>query len=166
MGEMEKYIRNFEKQDMDFLWDMLYESMYVEEGKPALSRDILKEPAIEKYLKDWGRDTDRALISVNESNQPLGAIWIRLFSKEDGGYGFIDEETPELGIALIPEARGKGIGKKLMREMFQLAKSSGYKALSLSVNPQNVPALNMYEMNGFIKIGADDGGSWVMKKEL
>jgi len=163
---MEYCIRSFEKQDMDFLWNMLYESMYVEEGKPALSRDILKEPEIEKYLKDWGRDNDLALIAVDESCKTLGAVWIRLFSKDSGGYGFVDEETPELGIALIPEVRGKGIGKKLMREMFQLAKSAGFKALSLSVNPQNVPALNMYEKNGFIKVDEDGGGSWIMKKEL
>jgi len=164
---MDYQIRSFEKQDLDFLWDMLYESVYVEDGQTAPSRDILKEPAMEKYLKDWGREDDHALIAVDGRNQPVGAIWIRRFSKEGGGYGFVDEDTPELGMALVPEACGMGIGKNLMKNMCHLAANSfGYKSLSLSVNPHNIAALSMYEKNGFIKICEDDGGSWVMKKEL
>ena len=73
---------------------------------------------------------------------------------------------PELGMAIMFEHRGQGIGKRLLLEMIEFARSIGYSALSLSVDPHNKPALQMYEKSGFKKIYEDDGGSWTMKKDL
>ena len=46
-------------------------------GHQAPSRDILKEPNIEKYLKNWGDDHDYALIALDGESRPVGAVWIR-----------------------------------------------------------------------------------------
>ena len=51
---MDYSIRPFKMGDMSFLWEMLYQSIYIPEGQRAPSRDILKEQNIEKYLKNWG----------------------------------------------------------------------------------------------------------------
>lgn len=153
-------------EDIPFLWEMLYQSLYVPEGKTAFSRDILKDPSIEKYLKDWGSKHDHALIAKDEEGHPLGATWIRLFTQNNPGYGFIDEQTPELGMAIKLDNRGQGIGKHLLSEIIALAHSEGYLALSLSVDPQNKPALQLYEKAGFKKVYEDHGGSWTMNREL
>ncbi|WP_423190188.1 N-acetyltransferase family protein [Alkalibacterium sp. f15] len=154
------------KEDISFLWEMLHQSVYVPEGQQAVSLDILKEPTIAKYLINWGNDHDHALIAKGEDNNPLGAVWIRLFSRENAGYGFINEDTPELGMAIKLPYRGQGIGKDLLTEMIDLALSIGYPALSLSVDPHNKKALRLYENSGFIKVNEDDGGSWTMKRDL
>lgn len=159
-------IRKYNENDIPFLWEMLFQSIHVGEEDTPPSKDILKAPEIEKYMKNWGRDSDHALIAVDEQDNSIGAVWIRKFTSDTAGYGFVDEQTPELGMALLPESRRKGIGKQLLIEMADLARSLKLKALSLSVDPRNIPALRLYERNGYFKIAEDAGGSFTMKKDL
>ena len=163
---VEYSIRPFEKKDLSFLWEMLYQSIYIPEGQQGPSREVLNEPNIEKYLKDWGRKHDHALIALDAQNNPVGAIWFRLFNRENAGYGFVDENTPELGMAVLSDHRGQGIGKRLLSKMISYAHSLGYSALSLSVVPDDKTALHMYEKSGFEKVYQDDGGAWTMRKDL
>lgn len=164
---MKYSIRPFKEGDLLFLWEMLYQSVYVAEGQQAPTREmILKEPNIEKYIKNWGGNHDHALIALDGENNPVGAIWIRLMNRENAGYGFVDDHTPELGMAIMTQHRGLGIGKNLLLEMIGFARSIGYTALSLSVDPHNQTALHMYEKSGFEKVYQDEGGSWTMKKDL
>lgn len=163
---MNYLIRPFEEKDMPFLWEMLYQSIHVPEGQQAPSRDILKEPNIEKYFKNWGGHHDHALIVVDGENNPVGAIWIRLLNRENAGYGFVDDDTPELGMAIMSQCRGQGIGGHLLSEMIGFARSIGYSAVSLSVDPRNRTALRLYERSGFERVYQDDGGSWTMKRAL
>lgn len=163
---MDHSIRPFEQKDLMFLWEMLYQSIYVPEGQQAPSQAILKEPSIEKYLKNWGKLHDHALIAVDSEDHPIGAIWIRLFDRDHAGYGFVDDATPELGMALLPPYRGQGIGGALLSAMSDVVRSVGFSAVSLSVDPNNKAALGLYEKNGYVKVYQDDGGSQTMKKIL
>ena len=61
----------------------------------------MNSPPLRKYSANWGRRGDRALLAIDEHNHPVGAAWYRLFTENEQGYGFVDEETPELGIALM-----------------------------------------------------------------
>ena len=146
--------------DEDFLWEMLYQAIFIPEGEPRPSRDILKEPHIEQSLKGWGRNGDTALIAIDANNTPIGAVWVRLFDEENKTYGYMDNQTPLLGMALNPEYRGNGIGTALLGEMLRITKEAGFEAVSLSVDPKN-PALKLYTRLGFKKVGID-GTSWDM----
>ena len=120
---MDYSIRPFKMRDMSFLWEMLYQSIYIPEGQRAPSRDILQEQNIEKYLKNWGGVHDHALVALDGEGNPVGAVWIRLLNHENAGYGFIDDDTPELGMAIMSEHRGRGIGKQLLSEIIDSAQS-------------------------------------------
>ena len=98
-------------------------------------------------------------------NKPIGAVWYRLFDETDKGYGFVDSETPELGIAILPDFRQQGIGAILMKEIIQQARFDGYKSLSLSVDPDNHLAVRLYEKLGFEYCGMS-GTSLTMKLTL
>jgi putative acetyltransferase len=50
---------------------------------------------------------------------------------------------------LTPEARGKGIGKKLLDQSFRTAKEFGYQTIYLESFPDMKEAIKMYEQNGF-----------------
>ena len=52
-------------------------------------------------------------------------------------------------VALLPAARGKGLGRVLTREAIRYAVSVGYDAVVLAVDARNAPALGMYEDEGF-----------------
>jgi ribosomal protein S18 acetylase RimI-like enzyme len=76
----------------------------------------------------------------------------------------VDEETPELTIAVVPSCRGKGYGDELLGGLLARAKRDGFRQISLSVEPDN-PALRLYERHGFEKVG-ESGGSWTMLAQL
>ncbi|WP_246484538.1 hypothetical protein [Virgibacillus salarius] len=81
---MEKYtIHSGSAADIDFLWEMLYQAIYVPEGVERPSRAIIKDPALEKYVRNWGRDGDIALIALDETGNHVGAIWTRLFNEKN-----------------------------------------------------------------------------------
>lgn len=67
------------------------------------------------------------------------------YSIEFGGRdGFIDE------FFVLPEARGQGIGRDVIRQVMSLAANDGIKALHLEVAPENEPARNLYFTEGFV----------------
>src|SRR5690242_590520 len=52
------------------------------------------------YVEGWGRIGDRCLF-VCLDGAPIGGAFYRLFSPPAVGDGFVDEKTPELGIAMF-----------------------------------------------------------------
>lgn len=159
---MDFEIRSLEKRDIPFLKEMVYESAFVPEGQKPFPRTILDEPSVSKYFEGWGEQSgDIGLIAKNRG-QAIGAIWLRLFNEEQKGYG--DDETPEVGIAIVKEFRGKGIGNALMRALEAAAIEYGYERLCLSVDPRN-PACRLYKQLGYIHNGWHDT-FWIMEKKL
>ena len=149
-------IRHAGAQDMPFLRDMLRHAYYARWGNEA-------DVPLERYVAGWGRRGDNALVAIDQF-QPVGAAWYRLFAEDEPGYGFVDDETPELTIAVVPSRRGKGLGVELLESLLEQARSEGYAQISLSVEPDN-PALRLYEQHGFEQVG-DRGGALVMKAGL
>ena len=92
----------------------------------------------------------------------MGAVWLRLLKGEAGGYGYVDDRTPELGIAVLPDYRGQGIGTRLLEQLLRDATS--YDAISLSVSKGN-PAINLYQKLEFRSVHEDDT-SVIMLKNL
>jgi ribosomal protein S18 acetylase RimI-like enzyme len=149
-------IRQAGTQDIPFLRDMLRHAYYARWGSEA-------DVPLERYVAGWGRPGDRALVAIDEF-QPVGAAWYRLFEADEPGYGFVDAETPELTIAVVPSRRGRGLGEELLEGLLGQARSDHFGHISLSVEPDN-PALRLYEQHGFTKTG-ERAGAWVMLAEL
>ena len=131
-------IRKASGRDSPFLRDMVKHAYYWRWADPATA-DI---PA-SRYVEGWGRPGDRGLILIDESF-PVGAAWYRLFTAARPGYGFLDEETPELTIAVVPSKRGRGFGEELLTALLEQAATDGHTAMSLSVEKDN-PALSKAE---------------------
>ena len=122
------------------------------------------EGSVQRYVMNFGRPGDAAVIALDEAGRPVGAAWYRLFKENEPGYGFVDEQTPELSIAVVPSRRGKGVGDELLGALLAQARKDGFEQISLSVEPDN-PALRLYERHGFQKVG-EQGGSWTMVATL
>jgi ribosomal protein S18 acetylase RimI-like enzyme len=142
-------VRRGGAQDVRFLRDMLHHAYYWKERAP----DAGPGP-VALYVKAWGRPGDTAVIAI-DGGFPVGAAWYRLFGKERPGYAFVDERTPELAIAVVPNARGKGIGSKLLDALLAQARAAGYPTVSLSVDRQNSGAIELYERHGFERVDED-----------
>ena len=54
-----------------------------------------------------------------------------------------------LGMGLLPEFRGKGIGEKLIRKTLTAARSFGFHRVELTVRENNPNAIELYKKVGF-----------------
>jgi ribosomal protein S18 acetylase RimI-like enzyme len=157
-------IREATTLDLPFLEAMLYEAFFWSGGaeRPALI-EMRTRPEFSSLLADWGRNGDTALLA-DAADATAGAAWFRLWTPEAHSYGFVDHQTPELGIAVARPFRGRGIGRQLLRSLIEYARQHAHPGLSLSVAPSN-PARDLYESEGFQKVG-EAGTSWTMLREL
>jgi len=145
-------IRPITLADEPFLWEMLYRAIYVPEGTSPPSRDIAHHPEMRRYVQHWGQPHDIGIVAIDrKSAQPIGAAWLRLLTGENKGYGYVDETTPELTIAVVPAYRSLGVGTSLLSHLLTTAQAH-YPAVSLSVSADN-PALRLYQRLGFDIVG-------------
>jgi ribosomal protein S18 acetylase RimI-like enzyme len=142
-------------QDVRFLRDMLVHAYYWRARVPG--------SLVSRYVRGWGRPGDTAVIAL-DGGFPVGAAWYRVFPPDEPGYGFVDDRTPELAIAVVPSKRGHGIGDELLKALLAKARAAGYERLSLSVEPGN-PARKLYERHGFEVVDEGDD-AWTMVASL
>jgi ribosomal protein S18 acetylase RimI-like enzyme len=165
MPEPPDYIvRSATSTDEPFLWEMLYQALFVAPGKAPPPREILSTPELSRYVAGWGRADDLGLLAIEaKSQQPIGAAWLRLLTSDNRGYGYIDDDTPELSIAVLQEHRGRGVGSCLLGRLLSEAHDS-YNTISLSVSVEN-PAVELYKRFGFVMVRIE-GASLTMIGEL
>lgn len=105
--------------------------------------------------------------SLYEVFQKAGSIYFVLLkeNKVIGGAGIYPTEglpgdTCELvKMYLLPEARGKGLGRTLIEKCLDFAKQSGYKKVYLESMPELKKALKVYEKLGFHYLDKPMGNS-------
>jgi ribosomal protein S18 acetylase RimI-like enzyme len=142
-------------EDEPFLWEMLFEAAHLAEDGETSVQAAMNNPQLAKYVRNWGQKNDLGFGAIDlETNQKIGAAWLRLFPETDRGYGYINDRTPELAFAVLPTYRGRGIGTRLLVHLLDAAKDL-YPAVSLSVRTDN-PALNLYRRLGFQDVAGSE----------
>ena len=66
------------------------------------------------------------------------------------------------GIAVLPAARGRGIGALLLGELERFARARDLRALSLDVAADNSGAVDLYRRCGFVERGSSS--SWLVRR--
>ena len=98
-------LRRATEEDADFLWAMLYEASYAAESGVADVAALRRHPELAPYVEGWGACTDLGVVAVDDdTREPVGAAWLRLLTREAKGFGYVDDDTPELAIAVLDEA--------------------------------------------------------------
>lgn len=158
-------VRVMREPDYECLNELLYQAIFIPEGVERPSREIVQEPEIFVYIKEFGTQPADLGVVAEQNGQVIGAAWTRIIP----AYGHIDSDTPELAISILPEFRGCGIGTNLMKKLFELLRRNGYKQTSLSVQKDN-PAVRFYQRLGYKITGErlDHAGheDYLMIKEL
>lgn len=142
----------------------------------TLIRQVFREFKIDKPGTVYTDPTTDALYELFQN--PASAYFV---AEEGGvlvgGCGVYPTDGLPEGCAelvkfyLAAEARGKGIGYKLMQQSIKAAKELGYKQLYLESFPELAKAVSMYEKAGFTPLPHALGNSghyactiWMLKE--
>jgi GNAT superfamily N-acetyltransferase len=112
-----------------------------------------EHPEAARYHRGWGRPGDLGVIA-SAADQVVAVAYCRLFTDDDHGYGYVDDETPEIAVAVRDGFRGRGLGAQLLTELAAAARAAGFRRLSLSVETAN-PARRLYERLGYRMVSVD-----------
>ena len=139
------------RADPAFLAEMLYEVVYWRddgaEERPPLD-ELLQRPELRRYVENWGRIGDGAIVALDRLNEPIGAVWYRQFSAAEPGFGFVADGVPELAMAVYPECRGQKVGSLLLGTLVSRARADGSPSISVSIAAEN-PARRLFARQGF-----------------
>lgn len=82
------------------------------------------------------------------------------------GYGHLDKERERiwLGIAVAESHHGEGFGKLLMNFLLKKGHEKGIRTIYLTVDKNNIPAINMYQKNSFVYVEDINEESVLMKR--
>ena len=156
--------RPMEPTDYPVLEDFLYLAIFIPPGVEPPPREIIYDPAIYIYIKDFGGRNDCGMVA-EQNGEIVGAAWTRIIP----AYGHVDDDTPELAISVLPQNRGKGIGTIMMLHLFDILWDQGFRKTSLSVQKDN-PAVNLYKRLGYSVLEERPDGAghedYLMVKDL
>lgn len=144
-------IRKLRQDEAAILDTFLYEAIFIPEGVAPPPGDIIYQPELQVYVKDFGESKGDLCLVAEVENEIVGAVWVRIMND----YGHIDDETPSFAISLLKEYRNCGIGTKLMKQMLKELEAQGYKQASLAVQKMNY-AVRMYKKVGFEIVDEND----------
>lgn len=154
-------LRPLTPADETILWAMLYQAIHVPDGQAPPPRDVVFRPELARYVQGWGRPGDCGIVAIDPATgEAIGAVWLRRLIGDERGYGYVDDDTPELSMAVLPTYRGQGLGSRLLESL--LATDCGQPPISLSVARSN-PARRLYERWGWQPVG-ETGDSLTMKR--
>ena len=162
-GPLNYTIRALTSDDQLIIWDLLYEALWVPADKQPWPREFVYGPELRRYAEDYGKPTDIGFAAVDPDGTIMGATWARLLQGEEKGYGYVDNETPELGISLFAPYRGQGIGTALLERLIEEA-ATRFPSISLSADAGN-PAVRIYKKLGF-EVVRQEGNGFVMKRRF
>jgi GNAT superfamily N-acetyltransferase len=149
--------------DLELYRDALYGALAWNPARTLPPRDhTLAHPDVRRYHHGWGRHGDIGVVATLDGAS-VGAAFCRLFTDDDHGHGYVDAETPELGIAVHDGHRGKGVGRMLLDVLAECARREGFAQLSLSVEKTN-PARRLYERAGYTFASEDGEGVRMVKR--
>jgi putative acetyltransferase len=118
---------------------------------------------VEAVLREYGlafeaNDTDADLADVQANYEGRGGVFYVVDDSAGaivgcGGLFPISRDTVEVRkMYLLPEARGRGLGKELLHRLLADARSLGYKRIILETNAVLEEAIALYRRFGFAPV--------------
>lgn len=134
--------------DTDAMWQVVHQASHVEDDPPG-TPDMRSNPDLIRHVAGWGRPGDMG-VHASSAGQFIGAAWLRLLVGDERlAVEYVDAETPELVIAVLPGHEGRGIGGAMLAELLRRAEGR-YPRIMLTVRSAN-RAARLYPRFGFVE---------------
>jgi GNAT superfamily N-acetyltransferase len=156
------FYRSFGADDAHYFqpWDATERAIAIHLANVALGRSASKIAvapdgrivghAFIRYLWTLSTFRPRPVTGVIDRDAvvPLPAWWKRLLLTLTG-----KRFRPRLGIGLLPEVRGQGLGRELMQRVLDVARERGASEVRLVVHKTNIPGIALYHRVNFSIVG-------------
>jgi GNAT superfamily N-acetyltransferase len=119
----------------------------------------LVEAMVDEVSQHYGRiDVPGAPTATPADLAPPGGAYVVVFDGDaavaGGGLKRLDDERCEIKrMYVVPEARGRGLGRVVLEALEAEARRMGYRAARLDTGPEQPGAQRMYERAGYQPIG-------------
>ena len=87
----------------------------------------------------------------------MGFAWVRVATTETAGYGFIADDVPALGMAVLAPYRGQ-----VLDTCIAALRDAGHTPVSLSVEDGNGAARQLYDTRNFRPVGRVGGADTLL----
>jgi ribosomal-protein-alanine N-acetyltransferase len=134
-------------------------------------KHLIEVLEIEKLsFKDpWTREFFRSetLSDISKFFVALAGMKVAVY----GGFWKALDEADIVNLAVSPEFRNKGVGRKILEQLLRAAKDEGVKTVYLEVRAENPYAQRLYASCGFRSVGRrkkyyGDEDALIMEKKL
>lgn len=119
-------------------WPQTFANILTPEQIDYMLNWMYQLEALERQVQEKGH----VFLLANEGEKSLGFCSYELHAKDPS-------KTKIHKIYILPGAQGKGVGKKLIQEVAQIALENGDTHLFLNVNKYNQSAIDFYSKIGF-----------------
>lgn len=138
-------------RDEEFLWTVLFYASHSNDEPGVAVEDLRDDPDLVGYIEGW-KALGRVGVIADSKHGSIGAAWLRELGDADSTTQvFVDPQTPELAMAVLPGREGMGIGTAMLDALLGMAQGR-FPAIVLSVRRDN-PAVGLYERAGFMTVG-------------
>jgi GNAT superfamily N-acetyltransferase len=125
----------------------------------------------EVYAREYGWDARfegmvAGIVSdyVKHHRAGLERCWVAEWQGQMVGSAFVvrkDDNTAQLRMLIVsPEARGQGLGRRLVDECLAFARQAGYRRITLWTNDVLVAARQIYVATGFVRVAVEEHQSF------
>jgi putative acetyltransferase len=130
---------------------------------------------LNRHLLSLYRPEDCYHLSIEELSRPEVTFFVARREEQAVGCGALRRLDATMGevkrMYTAPEARGSGLGRRILQAIEAEARRSGLERLVLETGHRQPEALGLYRSAGFAECGAyldypDDGASIFMEKRL
>jgi hypothetical protein len=138
-------IREAREEDFTSIWKIFQKVVSEGEFTSAVRTDSLKDS---NEHPNEVEDKEKFITVLCElENQIVGYVTV------EESMWKLSQHAGELGIAVLPQFRGVGIGSALLDSALMVASNKGFRKVNLSVFSTNKSAMKLYKRFGFKKVG-------------
>ena len=98
------------------------------------------------YITQMEQSCDSIMLVAKDNGKIIGDASLHRLPRRMSHRG-------DLGVSVLKEYWGKGIGSQLLTSILEFAKENSFEIIDLQVRSDNLRAIRLYEKHGFEKIG-------------
>lgn len=106
--------------------------------------DEISLEGVRSWIEDWLKRDRRLFLLVERDGVIVGQLWVWFYDSKEKL-----KHVAEIGLEIVPNHQGKGLGKKLFKIGVEWAEKNGAVRIQAETLERNIPVIKIMEECGF-----------------